>query len=63
VEVANFLSWMLPSPVHCAPPTLFEILGKSQDTLIIVPPEISCMKEKHGKANLYSVIIYYILKT
>jgi hypothetical protein len=52
VEVAYFLSWMLPSPMRCVPPTLFEILGKSQDTLIIALPEISCMKGKDGKANL-----------
>jgi hypothetical protein len=45
VEVADFLSWMLPSLVHCAPPTLFGILGKSQDTLIIALPEISCTSE------------------
>lgn len=62
--MANFLSWISPLSVHCVPPSLFEILGKSQDTLITVLPEISYMKEKHGKACLYSVIIiYYILKT
>jgi hypothetical protein len=35
---------MLPSPKHCAPSTLLEILGKSQDTPITALPETSFIK-------------------